>query len=218
MRTEKCMLAKAGDEKKIEQMIASGNYSFERKYDGERGIIQVTNMGNAPSEGIGWNVAIYNRSGKDISSQFPELKEMAENLPYGTYDGEIFVESNAQNKDKPTTAGRTGVNASDAKLLGKVKPAHFRCFDVLEFEGEIDGGMYALWNVESKPYEYRKAILARADFQNIKLFKVVFPEKDPLAVWNTIKANGDEGLVAKLKGSTYQHCRSSNWVKLKTGR
>jgi len=29
MKTEKCMLAKAGDETKIDEMIASGNYRFD---------------------------------------------------------------------------------------------------------------------------------------------------------------------------------------------
>jgi len=160
MKTEKCMLAKAGDETKIDEMIASGNYRFEIKYDGERGLIR----------NDGKEVSFNARSGKDIRGQFPELTEMARNLPVGVYDGEIYVPVNSPNKDKPTTSGRTSVNDKDALLLAKVKPATFMCFDVLEYGGE---------NVENKTYEERKEILARVESMNIDLFSAVFPEENP---------------------------------------
>jgi len=38
---DKCMLAQAGDEGQIDKMIASGNYHWEVKYDGERCTIEV---------------------------------------------------------------------------------------------------------------------------------------------------------------------------------
>ena len=136
------MLAQAGNEKQIDQMIASGNWQFERKYDGERGILQVINGGGTLSE-----VTLFNHKGKSINTQFPEIVEMGKHLPSGVYDGEIYVPSNSANKDKPTTSGRTSVNETDAKLLARVKPATFMCFDVLEYEGE---------NIENKSYEERK--------------------------------------------------------------
>jgi len=196
MRTEKCMLAQAGDEKEIGQMIASGNWHFERKYDGERCIIEVRNDKS---------ISLFNRSGKEINSQFPELVEMAEHLPIGIYDGEIFVEANNANKDKPTTAGRTNVRESDARLLSRIKPATFMCFDVLSFEGR---------DIRNEPYEARKELLSRAD--RVRGFCGVFPEENPQAAWDEIVANGDEGLVAKMVGSRYEHTRSPNWKKMKT--
>jgi ATP-dependent DNA ligase len=190
------MLAMAGDEKQIDQMIASANWHFERKYDGERCVIEVAQ-----------DIHLYNRTGKEINSQFPELAEMATKLPKGIYDGEIFVESNTENKDKPTTAGRTGVRASEAKMLGRIKPATYKCFDVIEYEGR---------DIRNEPYEARKEILARVDSLRIQGFDGVFPEENPKLVWNRILRGGDEGMVAKRVGSRYEHLRSSNWVKLKT--
>ena len=197
MRTEACMLAQAGNEKQIDQMIASGNWHFERKYDGERCVIEVAGDG----------VHLYNRRGKEINSQFPELEEMAKKLPKGIYDGEIFVEGNRANKDKPTTAGRTNVKATEAKYLGKIKPATFMCFDVLEYEGV---------NIRSEPYECRKEKLARVDALIIHGFFGVFPEENPKKIWEQILKDGDEGMVAKRVGSRYENLRSPNWQKLKT--
>lgn len=68
------MLAQAGDEKQIDQMIASGNWQFTWKYDGERGILNV-----------GKEITLYNRSGKSINTQFPEIVEMASHLPLGIW-------------------------------------------------------------------------------------------------------------------------------------
>jgi len=191
------MLAQAGNEKEIDQMIASGNYFFERKFDGERGVIEVY-------EG---NVYLWNRKGKEINTQFPEIEEMAKKLPNGIYDGEIFVPSNIVNKDKPTTSGRTNVRPTEAKILSRVKPAVFKCFDVLQFEGA---------SVRDKPYEERKEILGRVGSLHLPGFEAVMPEENPKEVWNEIVANGDEGMVAKRAGSRYENVRSANWQKLKT--
>ena len=212
------MLAQAGDEKKIDEMIKSGNWQFERKYDGERCVIQVKDVKTALAEKSRC-VDLFNRTEKTINTQFPELVEMAEHLPSGIYDGEIYVPSNEANKDKPTTSGRTSVNATDAKLLARVKPATYMCFDVLEYEGE---------NIENKSYEERKEILARVDSLRVLHFQGVFPigvgcqqspderEAEIKSAWAEIVATGNEGMVAKRVGSRYSHTRSPNWVKLKT--
>lgn len=196
MRTEKCMLAMAGDEKQIDTMISSGNWHMERKFDGERCVIEVAQ-----------DIHLYNRRGNEINSQFPELEGMAGKLPKGVYDGEIYVESNTANKDKPTTAGRTNVKAREAMHLSRLKPATFMCFDILEYEGK---------NIRNEPYECRKEILARVDSLRIQGFSGVFPEENPKKAWNEILKNGDEGMVAKREGSRYENLRSPNWVKLKT--
>jgi ATP-dependent DNA ligase len=204
MKNEKMMLAQAGDEKQIEQMIASGNWHFERKYDGERGLLRVELCNGIKTVGL------YNRSGKPIGDQFPELIDMALRLPFGTYDGEIYVPDNAGNKDKPTTAGRTNVRAKEARYLCKTKPARFMCFDVLVFDGK---------DIEAEPYEVRKEALSRADRVAIAdelPFEGVYPEEDPKQAWDEIVKGGDEGMVAKRVGSPYQHLRSPDWVKLKT--
>jgi len=195
------MLAQAGDETKIDQMIASGNWHFERKYDGERGVMQVVRGGGLLI------VYLRNRQGKTINTQFPELVEMGKHLPSGIYDGEIYVPSNSANKDKPTTAGRTSVGEADAKLRARINPATFMCFDVLEFEGE---------NIEKKNYEERKARLSEVSSLGIVGFKGVMPETNPRAAWDEIRGSGDEGMVAKRRGSPYSHTRSPHWCKLKT--
>jgi len=197
MKPEKVMLAQAGDETKLDEMIASKNWHFEVKYDGERGMLMV-------SDGT---AVLCNRKGKDINSQFPEIEAMGSKLPSGVYDGEIYVQINASYKDKPTTSGRTSVKPTEARILAKVKPATFMCFDVLEYEGE---------NVEGKPYEKRKEILARVDNLRIPGFQGVFPEENPKEAWQQIVLSGNEGMVAKRVGSRYEHLRSFNWLKLKT--
>jgi len=196
-RNEQVMLAMAGDETKLDEMIASGNWQFEVKFDGERG--KLCKSGN--------KIELINRRGKDIGSQFPELIEMAKSLPDGVFDGEIYVPANEADKDKPTTGGRTNVNPKDALILSKIKPAVFKCWDVLKWEDHY---------VVDKTYEERKELLGRVDSLHITGFDGVFPEEDPRKAWDEIVAGGNEGMVAKRVGSGYQFTRSSDWVKLKT--
>ena len=114
------------------------------------------------------------------------------------------------------------MNETDAKLLARVKPATFMCFDVLEYEGE---------NIEGRTYEERKEVLARVDGLRVPHFEGVFPigvggqeqsvEERHRAIkgaWEAILGSDDEGMVAKRVGSRYSHCRSPDWIKLKTWR
>lgn len=222
MRTEKCMLAQAGDESKLDEMIASGNWHFERKWDGERGLLCKNDDGD---------VSLYNRTGKDCINLFPELLPIGMLLPKNTtLDGEIYVCANHTDKDKPTTAGRPSMSPKDAAILSHIKPASYMCFDVLHFDGK---------DLEQEPYEVRKECLARIDQTMIAAgmtknthgatFDAVYPigadeetQEEQAAeikrMWKFIVESGNEGMVAKRVGSTYQHARSSDWLKLKTWR
>ena len=69
MKKETCMLAIAGDEKKIKEMVNSGRYAWEVKWDGERCIIdtRITEVGDC--------TLLLNRNGNSMCKQFPEIKE-----------------------------------------------------------------------------------------------------------------------------------------------
>jgi len=197
------MLLESGDETKLKEMVESGRWWFEIKRDGCR-----ANISTETVEGTGnkRGYRIIGRSGEDLSSKFPELATLAKSLPKEScITGEIFVFANAADKSKPTTSSRT--NSHDSERRAKLAPATFIGFDVT-----VIGGLL----VASLPIEQRRDILNRLPrCENLEVVQFL---KDPLAEWERIKRDGDEGLVAKLKGAPYVFKRSDMWLKLKAWR
>ena len=194
------MLLEMGDEKRIKELVASDRYWWEVKRDGARAII---NTETIKGEGNKRGYRIVGRSGEDLSSKFPELAAVAKSLPKNSQiDGELFVPANSKDKSKPTTSSRT--NSNDSERRAKLAPATFCAFDVTAWDGLL---------VTALPIEQRRDILNRLPrCENLEVVKFL---KDPLAEWERIKRDGDEGLVAKLKGSPYVFKRSDMWLKCK---
>ena len=79
----------------------------------------------------------------------------------------------------------------------------YHVFDVLWLNGAL---------VTSLPLEQRRALLKSLPFE--RPLRRVALVKDP-EPWQRAKREGWEGVIAKRRGSTYEHRRSKHWLKMK---
>jgi len=79
----------------------------------------------------------------------------------------------------------------------------FHVFDILWLDGE---------STTSLPLEERRALLAQLKFKE-PLHRVdLLDDKQP---WEQARREGWEGVIAKRRGSPYEHRRSKHWLKMK---
>lgn len=83
---------------------------------------------------------------------------------------------------------------------GKVK---YHVFDIMWLDGR---------NVTKLPLEERRELLAQLPFEE-PLHRVVLVD-DP-SPWERAQREGWEGVIAKRRGSIYEHRRSKEWLKMK---
>jgi len=95
----------------------------------------------------------------------------------------------------------------DIKIAASVYPCVFEIFDILQVNGE---------DLTKRPLLERKEILAEAlDGERIQF--VPFVAEKGTVLFEQIKKEGGEGIIAKRKLSTYQvGKRSPDWLKIKT--
>lgn len=169
---------------------------FERKLDGIRAI--------ARREGE--RTTLTSRTGKDLSSAYPELVEAlaAEPMQRFLADGEIVAfEGNRTSFER--LQGRMGIHdARLARLTGI--PVYLYLFDLLELDGHDTTGL---------PLRTRKGLLRRGlEFKGPIRYT---PHRNEHGRRFFLEAcrKGWEGLIAKRADSPYVHARSRDWLKLK---
>jgi bifunctional non-homologous end joining protein LigD len=86
---------------------------------------------------------------------------------------------------------------------GKSSEAGYHVFDILWLEGR---------NVTALPLEERRALLQQLPLA-LPLLRV--PALDDPKPWERACREGWEGVVAKRRGSPYEHRRSPHWLKMK---
>lgn len=92
-------------------------------------------------------------------------------------------------------------------LLFDTKPALYLVWDVLWLDRKQVTGL---------PLVERKELLARALEDNDVIRKIEWVDIEGLALWDAVRAQGLEGMVAKRKNSRYMFGkRSAAWVKVK---
>ena len=94
----------------------------------------------------------------------------------------------------------------EAILDGEVtwdRRSAYHVFDILWLDGRAATGL---------PLEERRALLAALPFAP-PLERVALLEGD--APWDLARREGWEGVIAKRKGSPYEHRRSKHWLKMK---
>jgi len=91
----------------------------------------------------------------------------------------------------------------DGEITWRGGKVAYHVFDILWLDGR---------NVTTLPLEERRDLLARLAFQE-PLHRVPLIE-DP-APWERAQSEGWEGVIAKRRGSIYEHRRSKEWLKMK---
>jgi bifunctional non-homologous end joining protein LigD len=79
----------------------------------------------------------------------------------------------------------------------------YHVFDILWLDGE---------STTSLPLEERRALLAKLKFRKPLQRVDLLDDKEP---WARARREGWEGVIAKRRGSPYEHRRSKHWLKMK---
>jgi bifunctional non-homologous end joining protein LigD len=185
-------LAELGD-----KPFSSPNWVFEIKWDGVRALAQIENG----------KTTLWARSGRDVTLEYPEFKDMAARLRVrnAIIDGEIVTLDADGRSNFHTLQHRLGVQNPSRQLMQSV-PLDYFAFDVMYADG---------YDLRRVPLVERKNFLQQILSPNERIhFSEHIPEQGE-ALYEAARSKGLEGIIAKLKNSTYAGTRTSTWVKLK---
>ncbi|MFJ8014130.1 ATP-dependent DNA ligase [Streptomyces sp. NPDC096339] len=172
--------------------------AYEPKFDGHRLLVLRTEDA----------VTLQARSGRIVTSAFPDLAAAARRLPAGTIlDGEVVVWHEGRT-DFALVQRRAAATAARAAVLAQSLPASYAAFDVLELAG---------LDLRTRPYERRRALLVDLLLPLGPPLQPVPMTTDPelAATWyETLPASGIEGLVVKRLDQPYPAGRRG-WQKLR---
>ncbi len=170
---------------------------FEVKFDGIRAMVERSREGR---------VRITNRNLVSITHRYPDVVAHLESLPFeGTLDGEIICVAPDGRPDFAAVHRRDAQNtAAAARRLAVQSPATFVPFDLLVGKG-VD--------VRALPYVERRAMMLT--LWPAGPMTVSVASQDGATMWEFVRAQGLEGLVAKSGESRYLPGRSRSWVKVK---
>ncbi|TLP98580.1 ATP-dependent DNA ligase [Nesterenkonia salmonea] len=195
------MLATVGEPKDLH----GDDWVFEAKWDGYRILSAVHNAGEQSSA-----VGLRSRNGKDYTTVFPELSELADLVPDGTVlDGEVVALNSSHRPDFGLLQrrGRLTKNREIERAAARI-PVHYMVFDILHTAEHGD--------LTDLPYTERREILRKF----VKSGKQVqVPDNLGVKLNNAMEVSEElklEGVLAKRAHSTYKPGkRSDDWIKLK---
>jgi bifunctional non-homologous end joining protein LigD len=174
-------------------------WAFEVKWDGIRAL--------AFAEG--GRVHFRSRRGNDISSQFPELRALAQRYPDTSMvlDGEIVAFDERGVPSFERLQSRLGVAERRARALAEAVPAVFVIFDLLFFDGR---------RTLTLPYDERRRLLESLELEGPHWQTPRAFTGDPETIFAAAVERGLEGIVCKRTDSPYEPGRRSpSWRKVK---
>ena len=183
----------------IKKVPTGFNYSFEIKWDGIRSLIYVEDD----------QVKILSRSGRDITSQFPELQIAPDafHIENGIFDGEII---SMDEKGRPIfsdvisrlhTSGERSIQSAVSK-----NPVYCYLFDCLFLDGR---------NICAEPLKKRQEWLAVSLKKNNQ-YRLSEGMSDGKALFDAAKEMNLEGIMAKDLSKPYEvGRRNTHWLKIK---
>jgi bifunctional non-homologous end joining protein LigD len=185
-------LAELGD-----KPFSSPNWVYEIKWDGVRAIAQIEDG----------QTTLWARSGRDVTSEYPEFKDMAARFRVrnAIIDGEIVTLDADGRSNFHTLQHRLGVQNPSRQMMQSV-PLDYFAFDVMYADG---------YDLRRVPLVERKDFLQQILSGNERIHFSEHIAEQGEAMYEAARSKGLEGIVAKLKNSTYAGERTSTWVKLK---
>jgi bifunctional non-homologous end joining protein LigD len=182
--------------KLTDRPFSDSAWVFERKLDGIRTIMRKENG----------TVTLTSRTGKPLSSAYPELIEVLEAEPAVNFvaDGEI-VAFDGKRTSFERLQGRMGIHDPRLARLSGI-PVFLYLFDLLEFEGHDLTGL--------RLRERKRALRKAFSFHGPVRYT---PHRNGRGeeFFREACAKGWEGLIAKRADGPYVQGRSSDWLKLK---
>lgn len=181
------------------KIIDSEEFVYEIKWDGIRVLIVIDETG----------LKIISRSGRDITTQFPELTKDKKYLKAtaGIFDGEIVCLDEQGRPDFAKVISRMH-STGEKSILSKSKsnPAYCYLFDCIYFGGRDISKEPLL-----KRQEWLSVILKKGSH-----YRQSEAVEDGLELYEAAKAMELEGVMMKLKTGKYEFGKRTNyWQKVK---
>jgi bifunctional non-homologous end joining protein LigD len=172
------------------------DWLFERKFDGERCVARKS----------GSDVLLESRSGKDLTSTYPEVSAAvaAQRSRDILLDGEVVAYDGDQTSFTRLQQ-RLGSSKPSPEQVAKY-PVVYCVFDLLQVDGE---------DLTSRPLTERRARLTKALRLSAALQYTEAWTDDAQRRFAKACQLGWEGLIAKRADSPYTAGRSKDWLKLK---
>jgi DNA ligase D-like protein (predicted ligase) len=173
-----------------------GDWVLERKLDGERCVARKS----------GRDVRLESRTGKDLTSTYPEVSAAVEAQDSRDLllDGEV-VAFDGDQTSFTRLQQRLGAATPSPKRVAEY-PVVYCVFDLLEVDG-VD--------LRDRPFTERRARLAETIRSSSALQPIEAWNDDSRGRFAAACRSGWEGLIAKRADAPYVAGRSKNWLKLK---
>ncbi len=179
------------------QLPAGPGWAYEFKWDGVRALADISHGDRH----------LYARSGVEITTAYPELFNLAEQVDDALLDGEVVLFNELGQPSFTALAERMHVrNPAKAARLAATMPVTYMIFDLLRLCGE---------DLTGRPYRERRAALESLGIGAARwAVPPAFP--DGPATYEAAVEHGLEGVMAKRVDSAYRPgVRSPDWVKVK---
>ncbi|MFE9202726.1 non-homologous end-joining DNA ligase [Micromonospora sp. NPDC007230] len=187
----KPMLAMTG------HLPAGAGWAYEFKWDGVRALADIS-YGDQH---------LYARSGVEITTAYPELIMLKEQVDDALLDGEVVLFNELGQPSFTALAERMHVrNPTKAARLAASMPVTYMIFDVLRLRGD---------DLTGRPYRERRAALESLGLGAAR-WAVPPAFADGPATFAAAGEHGLEGVMAKRVDAVYRPgVRSPDWVKVK---
>jgi bifunctional non-homologous end joining protein LigD len=194
----KPMLARTGELPRDD-----GKWAYEIKWDGVRGIAYVD----------GGRLRLEARTGRDITSRYPELRELGRALAgrQAVLDGEVVAFDADGRPSFQKLQGRMHLTSEHTvRRLAQSDPVHYVIFDVLWLDGR---------SLLDLPYTERREQLMELGLNGPTWRTPANHVGDGAAMLEASRAQGLEGIIAKRLDAPYAPGRRTPaWVKVKNVR
>jgi ATP-dependent DNA ligase len=173
----------------VTELPRQGEWQFEPKWDGFRGIV----------ENDGGDLAIWSRNERPLLRYFPELARLGEVLPpHSALDGEIVIEREGM-LDFDAMQTRLHPAESRVRRLAEEIPAQFVAFDLLLWNGEPVHRL-TLAERRAKLAEHRDELRLSHE---LRLSPYTRAREDAERWLDTLETAGLDGVIAKRLGIPY---------------
>jgi ATP-dependent DNA ligase len=183
-------------EAELVEELPDGDWHYEPKWDGFRGVL----------ENVGRELALWSRNGRPLLRYFPEVgEELGSLLPPGSaLDGEIVISQKGRLEFDAMQMRLHPAESRVRKLAAEI-PAQFVAFDVLLWKGEP---------LHKLPLEKRRRAL-ETKAKKFTLSPYTANRAEAERWLDRLEAAGLDGVVAKRKGLPYLPGSREGVVKVK---
>jgi bifunctional non-homologous end joining protein LigD len=180
-----------------DRAFSNPDWIFEIKWDGVRAIAEIDNG----------KTTLWARSGRDVTREYPEFKDLAAHLRVkrAILDGEIATIDQQGRSNFQRLQNRLGVQDPSQKLTHAI-PLNYFFFDAMYADG---------YDLRKAPLIERKEFLKSILIANNTIqYSDHVPEQGE-ALFEAAREKGLEGIIGKKADSSYSGSRSPSWVKIK---